>query len=179
VAVGLGVLVLSGCRSSNDAADTGSAITTAPGLAAAVPTGFDPCNDIPQSILDSERLGDKLNANSAASGGVLWRGCQWTGPDSYSAAIRTTNISVNGVLGNHFPETQELTIDGRRAVSSRQFDGPHIKEACTLNVEIKGGGTLEFNIDNPPSTPLTGSIDSCQLARGLANKVVPIVPATA
>ncbi|MEG8184582.1 DUF3558 domain-containing protein [Nocardia terpenica] len=171
-------LPLSGCGSSNHPATQPSASSTS-SLAADVPRGYDPCNDVPQSVLDSEKLQGRDNSDSNAGGGVKWRGCMWAraNGNGYTVAIRTTNLTVDAVRAKNFPEAQELTVDGRRAISTRQFDGPDIKEACTLNVEMKGG-TLEFNVDNPPSNPDTGSMDACQIARTLADKVVPTVPAT-
>jgi len=91
---------------------------------------------------------------------------------------RAGNLTIDLIRSRNFPETTEFTINGRRAISTRQFDGPYIKEACTVDVEMKGG-SLEFNLNNPPSNRDTGSSDSCVLARGLAEKVVPSLPATA
>ncbi|MBF4999776.1 DUF3558 domain-containing protein [Nocardia sp. BSTN01] len=176
-----GVLVLGGCGSSNggSAEPAGQSTNSAePSLAANAPSGYDPCSDIPQSVLDSEQLVHKEVQNDTASGGVQWRGCTWVqaGGDGYSVAIRTTNLTVEAVRGKNFPEAQELTIGSRSAISTRQFDGPHIKEACTLNVEIKGG-TLEFNVNNPASRS-TGNMDSCQIAKTLGEKVIPTLPSS-
>jgi len=152
-----------------------SAAASAP---VAVPTGFDPCKDISQSVLTSEGLGSQQVDDGQADGGkVLWRGCQWASPDSYGAVIQTTNITVDMVRGKNFPDAQEYAIDGRRAISTRQQDD-HPSEACTIDVEIKGG-SLEFNLTNPSYLPKTGSQDTCQLGRVLAQKVVATMPAAA
>lgn len=180
-ALGVGaVVLLSGCGSSTDGDAKPVSTSTSAGasLAADAPNSYAPCNDVPQSVLDSEKLGMKIAANNDASGGIVWRGCRWVRTNGYSVSIRTTNLTVDLVRSRNFPEATEFTIDGRQAISTRQFDGPFVKEACTVDVAMKGG-SLEFNLNNPPSNRDTGSIDSCVLARGLAEKVVPTLPATA
>ncbi|WP_038555310.1 DUF3558 domain-containing protein [Nocardia nova] len=178
VAIG-GALVLGGCGASTDgdAKPAGQGTSSAgPSLAAQAPTGYDGCKDVPQSVRDSEQL--ILGSNSdAGTHGVEWRGCSWlpADGDGYTVAIRTTNLTIDAIRGKGFQETRELAIGGRRAISSRQFDGPYIKEACTLNVEMRGG-TLEFNVNNPASAPRTGSTDSCRIAETLGNKVVSMMP---
>lgn len=171
-------MALAGCSSSTggDAQSTQAATSTGPTLAADAPRGYDPCTDVPQSVLDSEKLHSKDPANREASGGVKWRGCAWVRSSSYSVSIRTTNLTIDIIRSRNFPETTEYTIDGRRAISTRQFDGPFIKDACTVDVEIKGG-SVEFNLNNPKSTD-TGHLNSCDLARDLAEKVVPSLPAS-
>ncbi|WP_024805460.1 DUF3558 domain-containing protein [Nocardia sp. BMG51109] len=170
------LLLLTGCGSSEDG-DAKPAATTAT-QAADVPRGFDPCNDIPQETVASEGLQSKIQNNYKADGGkILWHGCQWASSDSYGARIQTTNITVDMVRDKHFPDSQEFTINGRRAISSRQVD-EHPSEACTIDVEMKGG-SLEFNVSNPAYLPKTGTTDTCQLTRGLAEKVVPLMPPTA
>ncbi|WP_210741359.1 DUF3558 domain-containing protein [Nocardia veterana] len=181
VAVALGgALVLGGCSASDgDAKPAGQSTNSSqPSLAVNAPSGYDPCTDIPQSVLDSEQLVDKENANGDAHD-VKWRGCAWVQADGdgYAVSIRTTNLTVDVLRGKGFPDTQELTVVGRRAITTRQFEGPHIKEACTLNVEMKGG-TLEFNVSNSASAPRTGNLDACQIAKTLGDKVVPTMPPT-
>ncbi|MEV6321649.1 DUF3558 domain-containing protein [Nocardia sp. NPDC051787] len=168
-------LVLAGCDSptNGDAAPTGGPSTT-PSSAPDVPTGYDPCTDIPQSLLDAERLRSKDKDDSDASG-VKWRGCVWNQPDGYSPAIRTTNLTVDMVRDKKFADTREYIVNGRRAISTRQVD-EHPDAVCTINVEMKGG-SLEFFLSNPPSRKNTGSLDTCELARTLAEKVVPTMPA--
>ncbi|WP_433631419.1 DUF3558 domain-containing protein [Nocardia sp. CA-120079] len=174
------VVLLSGCGSSTDgdAKPVATSTGAGPSLAADAPNSYDPCKDVPQNVLDSEKLHGKDPDNSEASGGVKWRGCAWVRSNGYSVSIRTTNLTIDLIRSRNFPEASEFTINGRRAISTRQFDGPYIKEACTVDVEMKGG-SLEFNLNNPPSNRDTGSTDSCVLARGLVEKVVPSLPATA
>ncbi|MBF6165685.1 DUF3558 domain-containing protein [Streptomyces gardneri] len=169
-------LVLTGCDSSTegDATPTGSS-PTSQSIAQDVPTGYNPCNDIPQSVLDSENLRGKQNEDSNASGGVKWRGCAWVQTDGYSPAIRTTNLTVDMVRAKNFTDTREYAVSGRRAISTRQVD-EHPEAVCTVNVEMKGG-SLEFFLSNPPSNRKTGQTDTCSLARTLAEKVVATMPA--
>ncbi|WP_153416112.1 DUF3558 domain-containing protein [Nocardia macrotermitis] len=169
------VLTLTGCSSSGGSTASSSSATTTP---VQVPTGFDPCNGIPQSVLDSESLqGKQLDDFQADAGKILWRGCVWADPDGYAVSIRTTNLTVVMTRDKHFPGTQEFTINGRPAIASRQ-QTENTSEDCTVNVQLKGG-SLEFDLTNPASAPKTGKTDTCQLARGLAEKVLPSVPASA
>ncbi|MFI9509252.1 DUF3558 domain-containing protein [Nocardia sp. NPDC052566] len=178
--------VLAGCDSSSNGGDKPAASTTgasgAPttnasgsGLAKDVPTGFDPCTDIPADVLASEKLKASGRKDLDAPGGVKWRGCGWVRPNGYAVAIKTTNLTVQAVRDRNFAGAEQFTIAGRPAIAAHQLDD---KAACIVNVEMKGG-SLEFNLDNPPSRSETGKVESCQLARTLAEKVVPSVPASA
>ncbi|MGY4100132.1 DUF3558 domain-containing protein [Nocardia sp. R16R-3T] len=173
------VLLLSGCGSSadGDAKPATSTTTAGPSLAADLPSGYDPCKDVPQSVLDSEKLHGKQIANNDSSGGVKWRGCQWVRSNGYGVSIQTTNLTVDTIRSRNFPDATELTIGGRRAITTRQFDGPFVEYVCTLNLEMKGG-SLDINLNNPPSRHDTGTMDACLLAQGLAEKIVPSLPAT-
>lgn len=169
-------LVLAGCGpADDDAAPTGTS-SAVPSFAPDAPTGYDPCTDIPQSVLDSENLRSKDKKDANASGGVKWRGCMWAQPDGYVPTIRTTNLTVNMVRDKKFADTREYAIGGRRAISTRQVE-EHLSAVCTINVEMKGG-SLEFFLSNPPSNRKTGQLDTCALAKTLAEKVVPTMPAT-
>ncbi len=171
------VVLVAGCGTERGvAAPAGTSSRSS--IASQVPSAYDPCTDIPESVLASEKLHSKRTPTNRKSGGVRWRGCAWVRTNGYAVSIRATNLTVDVVRSKGFAETRDFTIDGRRAVSTRQFDGPYIQEACTVNVEMNGG-SLEFNLNNPPSNRDTGSIDSCELARTLAEKVVPTMPATA
>ncbi|WP_280411241.1 DUF3558 domain-containing protein [Nocardia asiatica] len=170
-------LVLTGCDSSADDAAPTSTASASPSIAADVPVGYDPCTDIPQSVLDSENLRSKDKQDSNAAGGVKWRGCAWIQTDGYAPVITTTNITVDMVRDKKFADTREYTINGRRAISTRQVE-EHPAGVCTINVEMKSG-SLEIFLSNPPSRKNTGSLDTCALARTLAEKVVPTMPVNA
>ncbi|WP_141717808.1 DUF3558 domain-containing protein [Nocardia altamirensis] len=170
------VFVIAGCGPS-DGDPKATSSPTSSGVATDVPAGYDPCNDIPQSVLDSEKLHRKEKDDSTASGGIRWRGCAWVQSDGYAASIQTTNITIDMARAKKFPDTQEFTISGRRAISTRQVD-THPESVCTVDVEMKGG-SLEFNLTNPPSSRNTGNLNTCDLTRALAEKVVPTVPAAA
>ncbi|WP_406280400.1 DUF3558 domain-containing protein [Nocardia sp. NBC_00881] len=169
-------LALAGCGPSTDGdvKPTGSPSAN-PSIAPDVPTGYNPCTDIPQSVLDSESLRSKDKEDSDASGGVKWRGCAWLQTDGYAPAIRTTNLTVDMVRDKKFADAREYTINGRRAISTRQVD-EHPDAVCTINVEMKGG-SLEFFLSNPPSNRKTGQLNTCELAKALAEQVVATMPA--
>ncbi|MFI7003631.1 DUF3558 domain-containing protein [Nocardia sp. NPDC050175] len=177
VAVLATVLAVAGCGPSGggDSPNTSTSAT-----AKDVPRGFDPCTGVPDSVLASEKLKPTGRDDADSPDGVMWRGCGWVvrGGDSYTASIRTTNLTVSMIRARNFTDTREFTIAGRQAISTRQFEGPHVMEVCAVNVEMRDG-SLEVNLTNPPSAKETGHLDSCQLARTLAEKVMPSVPAGA
>ncbi|MFD6162435.1 DUF3558 domain-containing protein [Nocardia sp. NPDC060256] len=179
ITLALGVtLALAGCQDGKDGPPSTSTTSgTAPSLAADVPHGFDPCTGIPADVLASENLKATGRDDTDAPGGFKWRGCGWVtrGGNGYGVKITTTNITLDAVRSKQFPDTQEFMIGSRHALSSRRPEGD---TTCWVNVELNGG-SLEFLLDNPKSNKDTGSIDSCQLARTLAGKVVPSVPANA
>lgn len=185
------VLVAAGCSSATDGQATpegasgqgAAAASTTPSLAAEAPSGFDPCTDIPASIIKEEDMRadspEHGNADYDGSRGIKWRGCGWAVPDGYAVGITTTNLTVDMVRDNkEFTVRWEDRIGGRRAVAINTADEKDPRASCTLNVEMKGG-SLEFSMDNPASRDKTGHMDTCELARGLAEKVVPHVPADA
>ena len=163
------VLALTGCDSSAEEA----AAPATPSVAPEAPTGFDPCTDIPQEVLDSEGLEDSMPDESQASG-MKWSGCGWVQLDGYTTSIRTTNITVDMVKDKGFPGTVEYTIGDRRAIVSQQGK-TDIEESCNVNVEMVGG-SLEFLLLNPASRSKTGNLDACELVRNLAQKVTPSIP---
>ncbi len=182
MAVGV-VFLVAGCGSSTDGEAVGvEGTTTGQGLAAEVPAGFDPCKDIPKSVLDSEGLrvaSSNNNADYDGAGGIKWRGCRWASPDGYGVGITTTNLTVEQVRANtKLTVRAEYTVDGRAAVAASRSDTKNPRSVCTLTIAMQGGG-LEFSLDNPDSRRKTGHLDTCELARGLAEKVVPLIPAGA
>ncbi|WP_280421884.1 DUF3558 domain-containing protein [Nocardia carnea] len=169
--VGGAALALTGCESSTG----GSAAPVTPSLAPDVPAGFNPCTDVPQSVLDSEGLKMPTADDTELSSGAKWRGCIWASADGYAVGIQTTNLTLDMVREKNFPETEEFTLGARRALSTRRAEG-NPEESCYVNIEMTGG-SLQFRLTNPASAPDTGHLDSCELARTLAGKVEPSIPA--
>ena len=164
------VLALTGCDSS--AEETAGSST--PSVAPDVP-GFDPCADIPVEVLDSEGLEDPMPDDSDLSGGIKLRGCMWTQTDGYVAGIHATNVTLEMVRDKGFPEATEFDAAGREALSTRQLEA-HAEASCVVNVDMVDG-SLEFLLSNPSSNAKTGDVDTCELARTLAKKVAPSIPA--
>ncbi|MFC4125765.1 DUF3558 domain-containing protein [Nocardia rhizosphaerae] len=173
-------LSVAGCGGSGGGETAGGESTTSgQGMAAEVPAGFDPCTDIPKSVLDSEGLHKASSNNNAdfdGAGGIKWRGCSWVVSNGYAAGITTTNLTVEQVRANtKLTIRDDYLIDGRAAVAANRADHKNPRSVCTLTVAMQGG-SIEFSLDNPDSNRLTGGQDTCVLARGLAEKVVPLVP---
>ncbi|MEU6832678.1 DUF3558 domain-containing protein [Nocardia beijingensis] len=183
IAIAAGViLAVGGCGIGDDRSPiaTGSsnpANSASPSLAADVPRGFDPCTGIPADVFASENLKAKGRDDTDAPGGIMWRGCGWVtrGGNGYAVSITTTNITLDQVQAKHFADAEEFHLAGRRAISSRQ---DLAESGCIVSVEMNSG-SLDFLVDNPKSSPDTGQTAPCQIARKLAEKVVPSVPAGA
>lgn len=175
------VLAVAGCDSSaggdsHSQASPTSALTST-GLQITVPDGYDPCVDIPQSVLDSENLVKGVadnKANARGPGGTEWRGCGWVRPDGYAISVQVTNVTIPFVREHYSIDRREFTIAGRSAISVRKNE-TRPSEVCSINIEMQGG-SLEFHLDNPPSRK-TGHIDTCALGVAFAEKVVPTLPA--
>lgn len=178
-ALAIGVaMAIAGCGSSDDGRKEPTASSEKPSasttIAPDVPSGYNTCNDIPSGVLDSEKLRNRGQADSNASGGIKWRGCRYGRTDGYVAAITTTNLTVAMTKQKNFPDAREFDLNGRAAIATRQVKD-HPEAACVVNVEMKGG-SLDISLSNPPSNKETGQIDSCELARNLAAKIVPTIP---
>lgn len=167
----LTAIAIAGCDSSGDSEESPTTTTTLAGA----PTAFDPCADIPQSLLDSEGLRAKAKNDNNAAGGLQWRGCVWAQSDGYGATIHTTNVTIDMVRDKNYPDAREFAIDGRVAISTRR-NTARPSEECNVGVEISGG-SLEVVLTNPASRKRTGHLDSCDLARALLEKVVAVLPA--
>lgn len=169
-------LVVAGCGTGGE--DAGPAVTTTTGLPIApeAPTSFDPCA-IPQDILASEDLRKGVSdANVDGGQGIKWRGCRYVAPDSYAVGITTTNLTLGVVRDDdHFTVRQEYTVDGRAAIAVNRADDTDVRASCIFYVEM-AGGSLELSMTNPASNKKTGQLDTCGLALGLAEKLVPLIP---
>ncbi|WP_169811819.1 DUF3558 domain-containing protein [Nocardia sienata] len=170
------VLVAAGCGTSTGGSAEPS--TSAEQAAAPqVPSGFDPCTDIPQEVLDSEGLHSTNSSTSTDDmrrGDIAWSGCRWVVSDGYSASISATNLTLDMVREKDVPGAREAVVDGR-PVTIAQHNGTTSTD-CTLNAEMVGG-SLEFLIDNPASGRLTGNQHPCDIATRLAERVLPLIPA--
>lgn len=175
---GAGVaLLVAGCGSDSDGTASPATTTTGLPIAAEAPSSFDPCTDIPQEVLASEdlRLG-VTDANVDGGQGIKWRGCSYVAPDSYAVGITTTNLTVDTVRANAgYTIRGEYTVDGRNALAVNSVDHPEPRRRCLFYVAMDGG-SLELSMSNPSSNDKTGHLDTCELALGLAEKVVPLVP---
>lgn len=183
VSSAIGVLILAtGCGTSDGEGATGNSTASGQATAAEVPAGFDTCKDIPKSVLDSEGLhagSSNNNADYDGAGGIKWRGCSWVVSDGYGVGITTTNLTVDKVRANtKLTVREDYSVNGRAALATSRADEKNPRSVCTLNVAMQGG-SIEFSLDNPDSRRKTGHMDTCALARGLAEKIVPLIPAGA
>ncbi|MFI6366903.1 DUF3558 domain-containing protein [Nocardia sp. NPDC050630] len=173
------IMLMSACNSGGESKGTTNSAAVTPTIAADVPAGFDACKDLPQALIQSEKLKNKGADVVDRPGGIKWRGCGWVqaGGDGYAGSIDTTNITLAMVRANKdFTVDEELTVAGRPALTSHvSGQDPHAD--CVINVEMKGG-SLEVSIDNPPTGKPTAAQHSCDIAKRLAEQIVPAIPAT-
>ncbi|MFE3546570.1 DUF3558 domain-containing protein [Nocardia sp. NPDC059177] len=177
------VLMVAACGPSDDEL---APANTSPTYAAEVPTGFDPCTQIPDEVLESENLVSTGESNLGSPGGVYWRGCGWVykNGDGYSVDITTTNLTVEMVRARKFADAEEFVVDGGRPVIvSRQDTSdpntPRLDTSCIADIQITDGSVGIF-VNNPKETsPATGHIPACTIARTLAEKIAPSIPAGA
>ncbi|WP_051182066.1 DUF3558 domain-containing protein [Nocardia vinacea] len=181
VVLGAGVVVLvSACNSGEESKGSANSASATSTIAADVPAGFDACKDLPQALIQSEKLEKKGADNTDRPGDIKWRGCRWVeaSGDGYFGSIDTTNITLAMVRANKdFTVAEEFNVDGRAALTYSPSEQNDLKEHCILSVEMKGG-SLEVSISNPPSAKLTASQHSCDIAKRLAKGIVPAIPAT-
>lgn len=180
VVLGAGmVMLVSGCNSGGESKGDTSGASATPTIAADVPAGFDACKDIPQALVQSEKLKNKGPDTTDRPGGIKWRGCDWVQSDGYATTIDTTNITLAMVHTNsRYAVTEDLNVGGRAALTYRPSDDQTDEhENCVLLVDMKGGG-LEIGITNPSSRRISGNQHSCDIAKRLAGGVVPAIPAT-
>ncbi|PSR61237.1 DUF3558 domain-containing protein [Nocardia sp. MDA0666] len=178
IALGVGVVaVVAGCNSGGGSKGNATSAPASATVASDVPAGFDPCKDLPQSLLVSEKLIKPDPDKQDGAGGIKWRGCGWIQSDGYSATIDMTNITLPMVRANKdFTVDQELNVGGRPALTSHV--GQQNSQAdCAINVELKGG-SLEISIDNPPGRRKSAGEDACGIAQRLAEGIIPAIPAT-
>lgn len=173
------IALLAGCGPDNEGTPTATGAQASSASAAEVPAGFDPCAAVQPSTVFAPYTLLPGAPDDSSSGGAKWKGCGWNSADAYSATISTTNLTVDDVSGKKFADAQRFEVDGRQAISTRQSDSEKLQSiSCTINVSMKGG-SLEIKIMNPESASETGTQDACQITRGVADKVVPLIPADA
>ncbi|MEV0761021.1 DUF3558 domain-containing protein [Nocardia sp. NPDC050435] len=173
----VGALAVAGCD-SNGGGQAPPSTSTTPAVAADVPQGFKPCNDIPQSVLDSEGIRKDKYGDDTSRGEIKWRGCGYLMSDGYAASISATNLTLDMVKAKRFPGERSITINGRTVLITAQAPDPTGDESCQLHAQMQGG-SLEFTIDNPNSRRKTGHLNACDIGQTLAGKVVPLIPAGA
>jgi hypothetical protein len=173
--------LVAGCNHGGGAPNAAPPQASAtPSIAPEAPTAFNGCQ-LPQSVIAAEHLDpNPIRDDSADPTGAVWRGCAYSAyeGDGYGAGIRTTNLTIPRIEGDKkFNVAEHVTIDGRQAITFHEADLPDLHTDCILNVEMKGGG-LEILIDNPPERRATANQDACDIAKKLANDLVPTFPAS-
>lgn len=169
------VLFAAGCGNGDTPGSGGTSTASTSAVEAAK---FDPCTDIPESVLSVDNLKRGQVENSKA-GDVTWTGCSYVERqgNGYAVRIVTTNLTLERIKAKYPDSYRESDFAGRKGA----FYALHPDsgtESCTANIEM-AAGTLEFDMDNPKSAPKTGTQEPCDLLTKLARQVVPTIPAGA
>jgi hypothetical protein len=172
-----GVLLVAGCNSGGGSSKSSAAASPTSTLAADVPAGYDPCTDIPQSVLDQLQWTMKITRKNSAADGTVWRGCGWSKVPEYAVTVYMTNATIETVRSKHLLDPAEFTVDGRNAILTIQ-DPDHPSTQCTVDVSVKGG-SLEIFLSNSDASDPAGSTDSvCTQARDVAKQITSTLPST-
>lgn len=146
-------------------------------LASAAPTSFDPCRDIPASILEGEKLIPEGTPISPEGSKVKEKGCDYTRSSSAGMSLgEGMDIEVTNMTYDYFRDVyvkqfggdpvKEVKIGSRPAL----VQGPHSNNNCTVFVSIRGGG-LRFDA-------IGSSSDPCGGVTGFADKVAATLAPT-
>ncbi|MFI6045319.1 DUF3558 domain-containing protein [Nocardia sp. NPDC051321] len=170
-AVCTSALILTGC--TNTGGDRATVSSSSASSSRVESAKFDPCTDIPQSVLSAEGLENRGPENSKNSS-TTWTGCGYQVSDGYDARIVTTNLTLDQIKAKYPDTYRERVFGSRRAAFYTLF--PSLgSTSCVLNVEL-ASGTLEFDLSNQKSAKKTGQLDTCGLLTNLAEQVVAAIP---
>lgn len=150
-------------------------------------TLFDPCRDIPLSVLNSwnadpnPKPDHSVGDNGSNSSDPALKSCSYSGKE-YGAAdglakenslyigMTTMSLDYFGRSVDSGAPVRETGIDGRTTIirgsySATNIPGPYT--ICDFYVQMKGGG-LYLSIEKAG--------DACQFLTDVAQKVVPLLP---
>ncbi|MGW4249496.1 DUF3558 family protein [Nocardia sp. NPDC004722] len=168
--------MLTGC--GNGESNTGHGSTAV--LPSEVPGAFDPCRDIPDSVLLSLHIdpGSRRSIPDQVNGGGYddqverVRGCEFAingsaiggGPTQIS--IEATNITIDYFRKSRSKDeaTQEISADGRTSIVA----GPFLGGQCHGLVGIVGGGILLSTVDRDAK--------SCDTVAKAVQAIAPLLP---
>ncbi|MFC6012573.1 DUF3558 domain-containing protein [Nocardia lasii] len=173
-AVMCGVLAVMGCTRS----ESGSAQPVTTDLAAAAAGLWDPCSQIPDSLLTSVGL-DVASKRSGILGAEEpgWKICRWDDvnfPSDFGIGVYSTVNTVEEVRAKTTNiEFKDVTIAGRAGVQFRQS---HFKpdEDCSI-VFPTSTGFVQLDMLNGGSKART--VPPCERLQPIAEAIVPLFPA--
>lgn len=176
-AIGALILATTSCGTGMDGHPTSETSSMTPPASTADPaTLFNPCKDIPAAFMKSEGFGngEPRDPFEHETNGVMWKGCHWLMTNGYNVGIATTTLTLEMIKAQSFDEYTEFSVDGRPAVSYRRLP-EYGKTACVADIEL-GAGSLDFDLENPPSAPGTQGLESCELVRAVASNIAQFLP---
>ncbi|QIS23227.1 DUF3558 domain-containing protein [Nocardia terpenica] len=168
-----GALLVAGCGSG-----AGGSARPAPSTSAAPPvaplpqaTGFDPCRDIPETVLRAENL-EQSGPQDAGIGGVTSTGCGYVDRqgDGYFVRVMKSTLTLDKIKAKYSDTYREQSIAGRRTA----YYTPHpdrTARSCALGLEI-ASGTVLFDLSNPETAARTASRNACDLLDHFVRQVV-------
>ncbi|MEV0538217.1 DUF3558 family protein [Nocardia salmonicida] len=139
----------------------------------AKPVDFDPCTDIPQSVLKSEGLA-LTGPEDWERDGTKAHGCGYIVTENgYDVRIVRTTRTLADIKAKFADSYREEQFGSRTGAFYGLF-AHRGAESCVVNLAMKTG-SLQFDLANP-ATGVNGDTDSCVLVTNLVNKVLPSIP---
>ncbi|MBF6062727.1 DUF3558 domain-containing protein [Nocardia terpenica] len=166
-----GALLVAGCGG-------GAGGSLRPATSAAPPvapspqtTGFDPCRDIPETVLRAENL-EQSGPQDASVGGVTSTGCGYVDRqgDGYFVRVMKSSLTLDMIKAKYSDSYRAQSIAGRRTA----YYTPHpdrAAQSCALGLEI-ASGTVLFDLSNPETAARTASRNACDLLDHFVRQVV-------
>lgn len=134
---------------------------------------FDPCKDIPDSVL--EEVGLDPATEEAGAAGVEqpgWNICGWSG-SWYFLTVYSSSYTVDDVRRNpDFRGFEELNVGGRRGIEYQRVDDED-NNGCYLAFSVEHG-SIWFNVERKLSEARQES--SCVVVQRLSVNLEPTLP---
>ncbi|WP_167354203.1 DUF3558 family protein [Nocardia kruczakiae] len=166
-AIVLGIPTMAACGTAHDNSAQNTILPTT------LSKVFDPCNDIPATVMESEHLNPSGTPIPPRLGGdgEQYRGCRFRAQDDAESelgpgiSIQLTNMTIEYFTRNFAPGRKftTLKIGGRDAATAGQDDG-----YCTMLVALETGGVY--------LTGLSSKKDTCLIVTDVANAIAPAIP---
>ncbi|KZM69779.1 hypothetical protein AWN90_07090 [Nocardia terpenica] len=166
-----GALLVAGCGGGAGGSPRPATSAAPPVAPSPQATGFDPCRDIPETVLRAENL-EQSGPQDASVGGVTSTGCGYVDRqgDGYFVRVMKSSLTLDMIKARYSDSYRAQSIAGRRTA----YYTPHpdrAAQSCALGLEI-ASGTVLFDLSNPETAARTASRNACDLLDHFVRQVV-------